>query len=146
MTDNRRRILNMLAEGKITADEAERLLMLVDQPNGVESGNTESSEGHKPSPKYLRVVVLPDEAEGAGSESERVNIRVPMALIRAGVKLASVLPSDASQKVNEALEQQGLGIDLRNLKSEDLEQLVEALADLEVDIQDDHQRVRVYVE
>ena len=77
---------------------------------------------------------------------ERVNIRVPMGLIPAGVKLATVLPSNASQVVNDALEQQGLNVDLRNLKPEDLEHLIDALGDLEVDIHDDNQRVRVYAE
>ncbi len=69
-----------------------------------------------------------------------------MSLIRAGVKLATVLPSNASQMVNDALEQQGLGVDVRNLKPEDLEQLVDALGDLEIDIHDDNQTVRVYAE
>ena len=46
-----------------------------------------------------------------------------MGLIRAGVKLYTVLPSNASQLVNDALEQQGLNVDPRNLKPEDLEHL-----------------------
>ncbi len=65
-----------------------------------------------------------------------------MGLIPAGVKLATVLPSNVSQVVNDALEQQGLNVDLRNLKPEDLEHLIDAL----VDIHDDKQRVRVYTE
>ena len=44
------------------------------------------------------------------------------------------------------MEQQGLNVDLRNLKPEDLEHLIDALGDLEVDIHDDNQRVRVYTE
>ncbi len=53
-----------------------------------------------------------------------------MGLIPAGVKLPTVLPSNASQVVNDALEQQGLNVDLRNLKPEDLEHLIDALGDL----------------
>ena len=33
MTENRRQILDMLAQGKINVDEAERLLSLVDPPS-----------------------------------------------------------------------------------------------------------------
>ncbi len=69
-----------------------------------------------------------------------------MGLIPAGVKLATVLPSNASQVVNDALEQQCLNVDLRSLKLEDLEHLIDALGDLGVDIHDDNQRVRVYTE
>ena len=38
MIDNRRQLLDMLSQGKINVDEAERLLSLVDQPSGGETG------------------------------------------------------------------------------------------------------------
>jgi hypothetical protein len=146
MSENRRQILDMLAEGKISVDEAERLLALVEQPAGGEAGRGETSDARKPSPKYLRIVVEPESQGGAEEGGERVNIRVPMALIRAGVKLASIIPSKATNSVNEALDKRGLGADLRNLKPEDLEQLVDALSDLEVDVQGGKEKVRIYVE
>ena len=132
----------MLAEGKITVEEAERLLSLVDQPAGADTGGTENSEVRKPAPKYLRVVI----GNGDDPQSEHVNIRVPMGLIRAGVKLASVLPSNATSKVNEKLKEKGVDIDLGKIKAEDLENLVDSLSDLEVDIQDGKEKVRIYVE
>ncbi len=142
MTENRRQVLDMLAQGKITVEEAERLLSLVDQPAGADSGGTETRDARKPAPKYLRVVI----GDGDDPQSEHVNIRVPMGLIRAGVKLASVLPSDATSKVNEKLQEQGIGIDIGKIKAEDLENLVDSLADLQVDIQDGKEKVRIYVE
>ena len=42
MTENRRQVLDMLAQGKITVEEAERLLSLVDQPTGSDPGGTET--------------------------------------------------------------------------------------------------------
>jgi len=132
----------MLAQGKITVEEAERLLSLVDQPAAADAGGTETSDGRKPAPKYLRVVIK----DGDGPESEHVNIRVPMGLIRAGVRLASLLPSDATSKVNEKLKEKGIAIDLGKIKAEDLENLVDSLGDLEVDIQDGKETVRIYVE
>ena len=142
MTENRRQVLDMLAQGKITVEEAERLLSLVDQPAGAESGGTETRDPRRPSPKYLRVVI----GGGDDSQSEHVNIRVPMALIRSGVKLASLLPTDATSKVNEKLQEKGIGIDIGKIKAEDLEELVDSLSDLQVDIQDGKETVRVYVE
>ena len=142
MTENRRQVLEMLAQGKITVEEAERLLSLVDQPTGAEAGGVETSEVRKPAPKYLRVVIQ----DGDGPESEHVNIRVPMGLIRAGVRLASVLPSGATSKVNEKLKEKGIDVDLGKIKAEDLENLVDSLGDLQVDIQDGKETVRIYVE
>ncbi len=142
MTENRRQVLDMLAQGKITVEEAERLLSLVDQPAGAEGRGGGSSEAGKPAPKYLRVMI----EDGDGPKSEHVNIRVPMGLIRAGVRLASVLPSNATSKINEKLKEQGIPIDLEKIKAEDLEDLVNSLNDLQVDIQDGNEKVRIYVE
>ena len=146
MTENRRQILDMLAEGKITVDEAERLLGLIETPAGGGSGSTDSGGTRKSAPRYLRVVVEPN-PDGSDEQSrERVNVRIPMAMLRAGVKLAALIPTGAMDKVNEKLQQRGMGVDLSNLKAEGLEQLVEAMADLEIDVQDGKQQVRVYME
>ncbi len=142
MTENRRQILDMLSEGKISVAEAESLLTLLDQsPSGGPNGS-DTGEGRKTPPKYLRVVVEEDGESG----SERVNIRIPMALIRSGVKLAALIPKEATNRVNEKLHEKGIGIDVGNLKVEDLEQLVDAMAEMEVDVQDGKEHVRVFVE
>ena len=144
MTNNRRQILDMLTEGKITVDEAERLLSLVEHPVAGEPVREDRSDAGRPPPKYLRVVV--ESGEGEESGGKRVNIRVPMALLRAGVKLASVLPSDATAKVNEKLQEKGLDIDFGNLNADNLEELVNAMSDLEVDVQGGEKKVRIFVE
>jgi len=137
MNENRKKILEMLAEKKITVDEAERLMQLVDEP--------ETSRETKKSPKYLRVTIKPGEG-GSGSDFECVNVRVPMALIRAGVKFSSLIPGDAADKIDTAMKDKGLNFSLKNLKEEDLEQLVAALSDLEVDIEGGKGKVNVYAE
>ena len=48
--------------------------------------------------------------------------------------------------MNKKLRQKRIGLDMSNSKSEDLEQLVDALADMEVDVQDDNEHVGVFVE
>jgi len=136
----------MLAEGKITVDEAERLLALVEAPAAGGSGGTGAGETRKSPPRYLRVVVEPGPDGSEEQRRERVNVRIPMAMLRAGVKLAALIPTGAMDRVNEKLQQRGMGVDLSNLKAEGLEQMVEAMADLEVDVQDGKQQVRVYME
>ena len=79
----------------------------------------------------------PDADAGPAASQERVNIRVPMALIRAGVKLSALIPSDAANGMSEALREKGIDMDVRNLKTESVDELVDALHDLEVDVHDD---------
>jgi hypothetical protein len=146
MTQNRRQILDMLANGQINVEEAERLLGLVDRPAAGEPNQPGSTDTPRPPPKYLRVLVEPDSTGDPESAGERVNIRVPMGLIRAGVKLAALIPNNAATSVNEALGKQGIHVDMHNLKTEDLEQLVDELHDLEVDVQDGKEQVRIFVE
>jgi len=103
MTDNQRRILEMLDKKKISIDEAERLLALTESPARSEAGASNIAQVSKSKPKYIRVVVEPDAEAGVEAKPERVNIRVPLGIIRAGMKLRSLMPSDAAAKVNEAL-------------------------------------------
>jgi len=146
MTQNRRQILDMLANGRVNVEEAERLLGLVDGPSAGEPSQPASTDTPRPPPKYLRVLVEPDSNGDSESCGERVNIRVPMGLIRAGVKLAALIPDATATSMNEALWKQGIHVDMHNLKAEDLEQLVDELHDLEVDVQDGNEKVRIFVE
>jgi len=140
MSEERRQILNLLADGKISVAEAEGLLQAVERPAG-----TEPAAAARGKPKYLRVVVEPSgAAEGAGGE--RVNIRVPLQLLRAGLKLAPLLPEAARVKLDGALRGKGIHLELPSGKGGAIEQLIEHLADFEVNVDDKGQRVRVFCE
>ena len=145
MNDSQRKILEMLADKKITVDEAARLLNAVDQPAPAEGCAAEGAQAAAGKPKYLRVQVEPNAEEGSTS-TERVNVRVPLGVIRAGMKLTALIPPQAAGKVNEALGEKGINLDLRNLKPEDLDQLLQELCDLEVDVHNGKEKVHVYVE
>jgi len=142
MNENRRQILEMLSAGKITADEAERLIAALEQtPSGASASNG-AAAGAKPKPKYIRVVV---EDNGKGT-NPKVNVRVPMQLLRSGVKLAALIPKPAQQHVNEALQEHGVQLDLSQIKPENLEELVDQLDELTVDVDDKDVKVRVFCE
>src|SRR6516225_9709125 len=112
MNEHRRQILQMLAIGKISADEAERLIAAMENPSSsATSSGSGSSDVIKPRPKYLRVVV--DSEDGGGHDGPtKVNVRVPMQLLRAGVRLASLIPAPALRRANSAMQEQGIPIDL----------------------------------
>jgi len=100
MNEHRRQILQMLSEGKISADEAERLISALEEPSAGKSSESVSDSGAKATPKYLRVQV--DSEEDGGHEGPtKVNVRVPMQLLRAGVKLAGLIPAQALHRAND---------------------------------------------
>ena len=166
MSENQKKILEMLANKKISVDEAYRLLNALKTETGAPEGGGGAGMTGKPKPKYLRVCVAPrrghkhEEHEHEGhehegheheghehdEEAEVVNVRVPMALIRSGMKFTSLLPSEARDKVTDALNEKGINLDMRNMKPEDLEEIIGALADLEVNVVNDEEVVRVFVE
>jgi len=139
MTEERKKILEMLSEKKISVEEAEKLLNALGAPDAV---SAESPGGAKFPWKYLRVVVEP----GPGSEhGDKVNIRVPMKLIRAGLKWAALIPKHAQGDVNKALHDKGIDFDFTKIKPEDLEDILSNLDELVVDV-DGRDKVRVFCE
>ncbi len=141
MGNNQRKILEMLADKKISVDEAERLISLVPS----ESSQDGIKEVKKPA-KYLRVMIKPQAGSPETDESQTVNIRVPITLLKAGMKLASIIPPKAYNQVDESLKEKGIEFDLRNITPQNIDDLVLALNDLEIDIQDRKQTVHVYAE
>ncbi|MEV8517072.1 hypothetical protein [Dactylosporangium sp. NPDC051484] len=141
MNEERRQILQMLAEGKITADEAERLI------DALEREQRESPPGAapRPKPKYLRVVVSSADNFG-GDGPGRVNVRVPLQLLRAGVRLTSLIPPQALTQVNEELNKSGVPIDLTQLKPQHIEELIEQLDDVTIDVDQPDAKVQVFCE
>ncbi|UCD21617.1 MAG: hypothetical protein JSW22_06140 [Chloroflexota bacterium] len=147
MSESQKKILEMLANNKISADEAYRLLSALEPEGSAPEGTAKTGMGAKTKPKCLRCSVTSSPKEEEGRKGGRVNVRVPIALIRSGVKLTSLLPREARDKVTDALHEKGIDFDMRNVKPEDLDELVEALSELEVDIvSSDGEVVKVSVE
>jgi hypothetical protein len=144
MNEDRRQILQMLADGKINADEAERLIAALERNAGA-APPAPSAVAPAAKPKYLRVCV--DTMEGDDGPT-KVNIRVPMQLLRAGVRLSSLIPAEARDQVNAAMREQGVPFDITQLKPENLEELIDTLNDLTVDVDQERTgtKVRVFAE
>lgn len=90
MSEERKKILSMLAEGKITADEAEELLNALYN----EKDRTVSS---KREARYLQIKVW---QEG----KEKVNVNLPISLAKIALKF---IPTEAK----ETMEQKNIDID-----------------------------------
>jgi hypothetical protein len=143
MSEDRSRILNLLAEGKITAEEAERPLG-TNVGSGAGMGSAGPAIKGDPAPllealpKYFYVKVNAE-------NGDNVDVKIPIALVRSGLKLTSLIPPQAMDQINDSMNEHGMSIDFSNLKPEDIDDLVEALREMEVNVDSANgDKVRVY--
>jgi len=139
MSEERRKILNMLAEGKISAEDAERLLDALNRPKPA-AEKTEPQ--HKGKLKCLKIQVEPK----SGETKDKVNITIPLQIIRAGIKLGSVIPNDAKNKINEALHEKGINFDVNELEGDSVDRVLESLSEMQINVDDDKEVVRIFCE
>jgi len=133
----------MLAAGKITPEEADQLLDRLASPAaaaGASEGEAGAAAGggagggRPRAPRFLRVVV-------DSPERDTINIRLPLGLIRTGLKISTLMPRRVSHRLSER------GIDLSHLGKLDDEALIAELAALQVDIAaEDGEKVRIFCE
>ena len=126
-------VLEMLKEGKVDAEQAEKLLKALGKSMPKKSKERKKVQLEK---KFLMVKVQ-------GDDGETVDVKIPLKLLQTGIKLTSLMPKDVQEKM--ATE----GVDLSQLDlSEDGDELVEALQELEVSVNDPSKnaKVRVYCE
>ncbi|MGD9044630.1 MAG: hypothetical protein PVG06_13000 [Desulfobacterales bacterium] len=136
MNEERKKVLEMLAGGKITADEAERLLDALGDKSTETSPQTALTETLDNLPQYLFVKV--DAVDG-----DKVNIRVPLKLIKAGIKLKALLPQDAQDKINVKLNEKGINLD--DFAAENFKDILDALTEFEMNVDDKKgDKVRIY--
>jgi hypothetical protein len=66
------------------------------------------------------------------------------------MKLTSIITPSAFDQVDSSLKEKGIDFDLRNIKPENIEELINALGDLEIDVESKNKKkntkVRVYAE
>jgi hypothetical protein len=137
MNEERKKVLNMLADGKISADEAERLISALENKTTETSPQTALTKTLDNLPRYLFVRV--DAVDG----DKKVNIRVPLKLVKAGIKLQALLPRDAQDKINAKLNEKGINLD--DFKDENFKDLLDALTEFELNVDDKKgDKVKIY--
>jgi hypothetical protein len=137
MSEETRKVLEMLAEGKISATDAERLLEKLTGSAQTSTGEAkaESSEAATAKkPRFLRIIV-----DKPGQDP--INIRMPLAFARTGTGLLAVLPSRVSEKLAE------LGIDPAVLGSKKDCDWAQSLGSADINIErGDGKKVRIFCE
>lgn len=147
MSAETKKVLEMLAAGKISPEDAERLLNRLSSSGasepmtskaGAESRATDatgSTAGTK-KPRFLRIQV-----ERPGKDN--VNMRVPLSFVRSSQQLMSFLPPGITEKLQE----HGIGIGAFKSSRLDDPEFQSAIGELDIDIdKGDGKKIRIFAE
>src|SRR3954468_944266 len=126
MSDESRRVLDLLSQNKITVDEADRLLRAIAPSPPEPAVKAEADQPRKA--RFIRIAV---HKPGCGRETQRdVNIRVPMAIIRSGMRLGAIIPGVIGDKITAQLRERGLDVNLSKLDPTMIEAVLADLGDV----------------
>ena len=142
MSDDTRRILDLLAQGKISVDEAHRLLAAVGPQSDAPAAAAE--EGAAPRPRYLKIAV--HKAANDHRPEKDVNIRVPIAIMRGGMRLGAIIPGFGGERMQARLREQGIDLDLSKLDPATIETMLKDLGEMNIDIDSGKAQVRITCE
>jgi hypothetical protein len=140
MSDDTRRILDLLAQGKITVDEAHRLIAAL----GDHTAAPKADESAQPKARYVRIAVHKPANERRGDKD--VNIRVPIAMVRGGMRLGAMIPGLAGDQFRAKLREQGLDVDFSKLDPAALEAVLKDLGEMNIDIDSGRAQIRITCE
>jgi hypothetical protein len=143
-TDDGKRVLELLAQGKITVDEADQLLRAMGAVGGADQtfASAEREVKGSAAPRWMRITI--DKAAREGRPAKQVNIRVPMTFVRSGVRLGAMFPRMMNEAAFQRLREQGLDFDFSRI---DLSQVESALRDAgEMTIESDKAHIRIAYE
>jgi hypothetical protein len=147
MSDDTRRILDLLAQGKVTVDEAEQLMHAIGAPPPQASAATAApapEDAEHPKPRWLRINVHKTAKEG--KHDKDVNIRVPIAIVKSGMRLGALIPGLAGDQVAARMREKGLDVDFSKLDAATVETLLKELGDTNIEIDSGRAQVRITTE
>jgi hypothetical protein len=134
MSQERKKVLEMLAKGTISVADAERLLEKIAEPDAPEARAEGRSSSEPGKPRFMRIVI-----DKPGQD--QVNIRMPLSFMRSGTGLLAVLPT----RINEKLAELGVDFSARGAMNE--KEWAEAIENMNIDIEKGNgKKVRIFCE
>src|SRR5262245_12239178 len=147
-TDDTKQILEMVAQGKITVDEADRLLRALGEARSAETTAAapgEAADARRP--RWLRINIVKPADEHRPHPRE-VNIRVPLGVVRGGMRLGAIIATFAGEKAVRRMKVNGLDLDLEAINGDlsklhgpEFDAFLNSLHDIDID--DGKSRVRI---
>lgn len=129
MSSERKKILEMLEEGKITSKEAADLLEAIDDTS--EKYNEVSEVSISYSKKYLKIRVI------EGNDQSKVKLNIPIKLVKLGLSFAS--------KLNSSID----GVQISNQEIDIILDAIENEVEgeiISIDADDGKTQVKIYIE
>jgi hypothetical protein len=162
MSEDTRRVLDLLSKGKITVEEADQLLAALKAAAESDAAPPAPDASDQQKPKYIRIAVRktrswPGVPPGGGQQAwawpgctdkeriKEVNIRVPLSVVRGGMRLGAIVPG-LGERVSATLRQKGIDLDLAKMDAAQLESLLRDLGDLTIDVDEGRHQVRISCE
>ena len=147
-----RRVLDLLAQGKITVDEAHKLIDALAASAPVSDGPSAGAPtAGRPTPRWVRINIVKPAKDG--KQDKEVNIRVPIAVVKGGMRLGAIIGTFAGEKAALKMKSQGIDLNLPQIKSdfskmngEEFDAFMKALDDVNIDIDDGKSQVRITCE
>jgi hypothetical protein len=138
MNDERKKILELISDGKINVDEANDLLNA-----SIKKETQLTYQNSAKVDKFVYVSVEPKDTPD-GKKVGRVFVKVPFALIKAGFNIAGLIPKNAQEEINNGLKKQGMNFDFTDLNPENVKDIMASLEELTVEVDNEDSIIRVY--
>ena len=151
-TDETRRILDLLAQSKITVDDADRLLKALSatQTPAAEPAPSGQPDDWTPA-RWLRINI--HKPANDDRKQKDVNIRVPIAVVKGGMRLGAIIATFAGEKAAKRMKQRGIDLDLSTINGDlskmngpEFEAFLKSLDDTNIEIDDGKSQVRITCE
>jgi hypothetical protein len=151
-TDDTRRILEMLSQGKITVDDADRLIQAVSADRAAASTPADAASDAKPRARWFRINIHKPSKDDTHQPKD-VNIRVPIAVAKGGMRLGAIIATFAGEKAAQRMKARGLDLDLSAINGDlsrmngaEFEAFMKSLDEMNIEIDDGRSTVRITAE
>ena len=151
-TDDTRRILDMLSQGKITVDDADRLLKALSGARPGEAAaaaDAVTDEPHRTRGVHINV----HKPANDDRPVKDLNIRVPIAVVKGGMRLGAIIATFAGEKAAQRMKARGIDLDMAKISGDfskmngvEFDAFLKSLDDMHIEVDDGKSQVRITCE
>ena len=152
MSDETRRVLELVAQGKVTVDEADRLIKAVSADGPAQTAAADTATDGRQRARWFRINIHKP-AKDQTQRPKDVNVRVPVAVVKGGMRLGAIIATFAGEKAAQRMKERGLDLDLSTINGDlsrmngpEFDTFLKSLDDMNIDIDDGKSQVRITVE
>jgi hypothetical protein len=142
MTEEMRRVLMMLVDGKISVENAQQVIEALNAPPAGDEDDEYAWQPEPIRPRFLRIRMHRPPSE---TQLEKdVNIRLPIAVVCGGVRLGMLMPG-VGDRINARMRAGGVDFDLGRVSEEQIESLLARLGQLTIEVCEGGRQKRLHI-